>query len=297
MKTIRLLTCLSSTGLLLTSCAWFGFMSINEADARTKLNNIKTTQQSADFALPRKVSVTTSLVRSNRSISFGYTVIEDTNTSVEMVLDLDNYYFSYSFTNNLVPFSSFKQSFYVKDGVFFMVKEDNETSSYKTISGLKGKEAQDYLLLAANNRNIYDYVKGVAQIEDSYRILDFYSNGMDAYRDSLVAGSKVNTFEYDFRTNNNNGLELEEALGNEYDYVEDENHGENDFRSAKKYVFEQNMLTYAHTYIKEKKNYYYQDTLIALLENDETGEIKVDLSANLVYPDLNNFIYNENLEF
>lgn len=297
MNNLKLLSSLSVPVLLLTSCSLFNSNNVDEPTARNRLNNIKANQDSETFTFPRTVSVTKKINAYVENTSFGNTEINKENLSLLLALDLNNFYFQYSLTNLLMPTLSVSEYFYVEDGVFYMIKETAGAKIYNTINDLTGKEVEDILLLEAAKRDLYGYVLGEGELFESYRMLDYYQNGEDAYRDSLQIGSQVKQFEYEFYSNNENQIELKETLENTLDYSSGLNHGTDDNYSYRDYVFQTNILKSATVNIITNLEYYYQDTVISLYNTKENAEINVYLSVDLEKVDLTNFVYDETFTY
>lgn len=297
MNNMKLLSSLTFPVLLLTSCSLFNDNSIDEPTARSRLNNIKANQESESFVFPSAISVTKKVDMYVENTSFGNTEIIRENLNLLLAMDLNNLYFQYSLTNLLTPALSESEYFYVQDGVFYMVRESMDEKIYNTMNDLTGQEVIDILLLQAAKRDLYGHALGEGELLQSYRMLDYYQNGIDAYRDSLQIGSKVKQFEYDFYSDDVNEVELKETLESTLDYSSGLNYGVNDNYSYRDYVFQTDILKSATVNIITNLEYYFQDTLISLYNTKENVEINTYLSVDLEKVDLTNFVYNETLTF
>jgi hypothetical protein len=258
----------------------FNDNSIDEPTARSRLNNIKANQESESFVFPSTISVTKKVDMYVENTSFGNTEIIRENLNLL-----------------LTPALSESEYFYVQDGVFYMVRESMDEKIYNTMNDLTGQEVIDILLLQAAKRDLYGHALGEGELLQSYRMLDYYQNGIDAYRDSLQIGSTVKQFEYDFYSDDVNEVELKETLENTLDYSSGLNYGVNDNYSYRDYVFQTDILKSATVNIITNLEYYFQDTLISLYNTKENVEINTYLSVDLEKVDLTNFVYNETLTF
>lgn len=295
MKKIQLLTCLTLTTLLLTSCSFFMSYNVNEENARKVLNNIINKQSSPDFVYPLKARVFKTYNSRLQTISFGNTVSERDKYELTLEMDLNNGYFHYLFKDLLTPMLNEERYFFLDNGDLYLTKEDEQGKFYNAYDGLTGKEVNDMILSFANKYNFYAYLLGVNEQREGTRLLDYYSNGLDAYRDSLQVGSVVNIFNFSFASKSDDNLSLEETLKSSLSYSEKLNHGENNNYSFININFDNDLLINASKQESFIRSYYYEDTLIESYELDRNIEIANSSLVSLTKVDLTNFVLDVEL--
>lgn len=283
---IKLITALSASMFLLIGCSSY---QVDESVARERLYSIISEQKEEDFRLITKGSVLKKRRAEKIDIYHGVTTNVNERENILIALDLDEYYFHYSYVNGVNSLLNEEHVIFLEDGVLYVSKENIEGKKFLALENLSGQEIEDYILKASKEANFFEYELGDEYLAECYKLLDIYQNGVDAYRDTLLVGSEVKTFDFSFASTDPTSLDVNSILESEYDLNKDDNHGLDYLYNKEEISFKNNILSSVYKNSVSDKKFYYGNDLITSNTFNEVEEINFYNSYDLYIPSLEGF--------